>query len=236
MKKLLSLLLAVMMLSAIMVAAQADVAAGDSVELNWYDLSLNRYSNMFYGREVNKGQSFILDRFGNVISNGYDEILSRDRYFRVETNNGSINCYGMVNDKGEEIVPCQYGDVKYVSDRWALAMVLESATEENYDYKTYTTPKSFYLISGIDVYYMGSLVGSIGRTEYDYATGRGAFISIKAKDGTYAQYDSAFNKSAYATKYGSEYEYNYSTKQVWHAASNQQAFCPGCTLTADDVS
>ena len=80
------------------------------------------------------------------------------------------------------------------------------------------------------------MAGTVGRTDYDYAYGRGAYLTLKDKSGIYTCYDSSFNQSPIHPEYGSsEYDYDYKTKTITHPASNQQAFCPGCALTSDDV-
>ena len=123
MKKLLCVLLAAILL-ATAIPALAEISIGRSVSLEWYDLSLNRYNGVIYGRQTRESGYTLVGVDGQPVGESWDDMDTRDSYFRVLKNNGTINSYGMIDGNGKLLVPCRYGDVIYVSDRWLLAMTL----------------------------------------------------------------------------------------------------------------
>lgn len=153
-------------------------------------------------------------------------------YFKVST---GTDYYGLVDGMGNVVIPEQYAVIDYYSPRWQAGITVTECSSDSYDYKTFGSGE-FYMIVSVDMYYEGTLVGTLSRSDYkSYCTAMGSYIRIQNRDGQYVFYDKTMKKSDYVTEYNSEYEYNYNTRQVFHVGSGQQAFTPGCTLTEDDV-
>lgn len=162
-----------------------------------------------------------------VYMNNYEDM------YKVAVESG-LNIFGMIDNNGKLMVPMQYGDIVHISDRWQMGVILENATAENYDYKTFDG-KSFYLISAYDVYYMGEKVGELSRTGYNHAYGRGDYLYVRDAEGNYFYYDKTFAQSAYESKFPSSSEYDETKDGIFHRGSGQKAFVPECTLTSDAV-
>ena len=233
--KKLCILLIVFSLMLASVGAMASSSVTDSFDLTAKELKFNPRTNTFaYCKEGSSTYVLINSEGRELTTKPYIYMSPNVTFFEVSVESG-VNTIGMIDGDGNEVMPMQYGDVQYLSDRWLMGVVLEDATVDHYDYKSYDG-EHFYLIAAYDFYYCGAKAGSLSRTEYEYAAPHGAFLYVKDKLGNFSYYDSAFNKSAYTGDGGSaEYEENFIDHSVWHLGSNQQAFVPGCTLTPDDV-
>lgn len=235
MKKLCFLMAILALIAAMVSAALADSTVENNYILKSRDVELNEENNTLSVLDPNTGKYGLLNAQGRALTDQPFILLdSEGIYFEAAISEG-LNVRGLIDAEGQEVMPMQYGDIEYISDRWQLGVVLEDATVDNYDYKSFDG--DFYLITTLDVYFMGEKVGSLSRTEYSYAQPYGNFLYVKDKAGNYAYYDKDFVKSAYDSEYpgSSEYEENYKDNSVWHRGSNQKAFTAGCTLTADDV-
>lgn len=232
MKKLIVLLLAL----CLTVPALADSVVDSQYTLEARSLDLNRYNNTM--AVVKKGASnyVLLSADGRELTDKpYIMMNPQDMFYKVALEEGT-NVIGLIDGEGKEVMDLAYGDVEVLSERWQVGVVLEEATVDNYDYKTWSGDH-FYLVSAYDFYFNGAKVGSLGRTEYKNAYAFGNYLYLKDKSDNISYYDSAFNKSEYVSEsgYSSEYDEDYRTHTFWHPGSNQQAFAPGCTLTPDDV-
>lgn len=227
--------LALLLTLCLSAAALAESSVVASYTLDASDVTLNAVTNTMAVRKNGSSTYVLMNAEGRELtSKGYILMNAKDAFFEVATESG-LNVRGLIDAEGAEAMPLSYGDVEVFSDRWTMGVVLEDATVDNYDYKSWNGD-AFYLVSSYDFYFRGAKVGSLGRTEYSYADPHGNFLYIKDKEGNYSYYDSTFAKSAYVGDgYSSEYEENYSDHTFWHRGSNQQAFAPGCTLTPDDV-
>ena len=205
MKKL-CILLAVFALLLAGVGAMAQSSVTGSFDLTAGDLQFNpRTSTFAYRKEGSSTYVLINSEGRELTTKPYIYMSAKVAFFEVAVEKG-LNTLGMIDGDGNEVVPMQYGDVYSLSDRWLMGVVLEDATVDNYDYKSYDG-EHFYLVSAYDIYYCGAKVGSLSRTEYDYAVSHGAYLYVKDKMGNFSYYDSAFNKSAYTGDGGSsEYE------------------------------
>lgn len=234
-KRVLSLfLMAALLMISLSVPAMADAVLTDSYTLEARDVIFNRYTNTMGIRRPDATQYVLIDAVGNELtSEPYIGMVDNNDMFEVAVEEGT-NIWGLIDGQGNPVMPMQYGDIEYVSTRWQVGIALEDATVDNYDYKSWSGD-SFYLIAAYDVYFNGTKVGSLSRTEANYFYAYGSYLYVRDKEGNYAYYDSAFNKSDYASDGSGEYAEDYKTKTVWHKGSGQQAFTAGCTLTADDV-
>jgi len=144
-----------------------------------------------------------------------------------------INVRGIIDASGKELVPCRYGKIEVVNGDWQVGLVLETVTTgEDYDYTSSSDKEVRYLITGVDCYYRGKLVGTLERLQYDdimYAYGDYLYIS---GDG--------FSGYALSEKYGLiHHEKNFYPNNEFynglHYGSNQQAFTNTCTLLPSEV-
>lgn len=231
MKKLILLLLAL----CLTFPALADSTVESQYTLEARSLDMNRYTNTMAAVLKNASNYVLLSADGQELTDRpYIAMRPKEMFYEVALEEGT-NVLGLIDSEGKEVMDLAYGDVEVLSQRWQVGVVLEEATVDNYDYKSWGG-EHFYLVSAYDFFFNGAKVGSLGRTQYQNANVFGNYLYIKDKSGNVSYYDSAFNKSAYVgdSTY-SEYEEDYRTHTFWHPGSNQQAFTPGCTLTLDDV-
>lgn len=162
-------------------------------------------------------------------SSSYEEKNSNIAFFAAEGSNGQ----GIMTSDGRVISVRNYGDVETLSDRWIAGVVLEKVSAEPYDYT------GQHRIASVDMYYRDAFVATLTRAEYKSCNIYGDFIYIASPA---AILDCTGNKTActstdsfwYYSEYNSELDSN-SNYIYWHQGSGQQAFTPGCTLTADMV-
>lgn len=235
MKKLLATVLAlVMVLSVTSALANATVVSSYTLDGSIY---FNRDANTYAYREDYGDPYQIKDAKGNALTDAiYPDVSTWNEYYEV-TMSADINSTGVLNGQGVEVVPAKYGDINYIGGKWLAAYTYVEGTVDNYDAKSYSQDDAYYLIGNVDIYFDGKCVGTLGRTEYEYADDYGDYVIIKSRDNKYHAYNKDFVLSAYPeTDYLSEFEYDYSSGTVTHTGSNQQAFAKGCTLTPEEVT
>lgn len=228
MKKLLALLLAL----CLCLGLSAAVAEGTLWEVS--TLRLNEAANTFAMRKTWDDPYYVVDADGNTLSEGYATLSAMNNGFEV-TNDDGLNVRGFLNGQGQLVMPMQYGDISWISDRWMAGIVLLEATEADYDYKS-IMGDDVYQIERVDVYYGGTMVGTLNRQEYSKGTAYGDYLMVWDHNGSLAFYNKAMEKSAFEAQYSTEYDQDYRTDVITHCGSNQPAFVPECTLTADEVT
>ena len=55
-------------------------------------------------------------------------------YYTVQNESG-VNMVGALNAEGTLVVPMEYGDIDFLSERWAMAVKLEVTDGADYDYE-----------------------------------------------------------------------------------------------------
>ena len=196
------------------------------------NLELNAKANTLIQR-VDNGY-VITDADGNILSDAYGYIRSRDAYFEV-TNEDSLNVTGLLDGNGRLIAPLAYSTFEAISDKWIAGIKFAEATAENYDYKI-LLGKGYYLVDSVDIFYKGELKGTLGRMEYSSAEALGDYLRIRDRDSNISFYNSDMVKSPVETSSSSEYYEDYSAGTITHQGSGQAAFTAGCTLTPENVS
>lgn len=235
MKKALALLsVLALILTGTTAFAQSTVTG--SFTLDSRSVELNPLTNTLAVWKDDPGCYVLMNAAGRELTTrAYLKMDDNNEFYEVAVEDG-LNNIGLIDSEGAEVLPMAYADIEYLSDRWQVGVVLEPATVENYDYKSFGGD-SFYLVTSYDFYYQGAKVGTLSRTAYHSATAYGAYLYVRDKEGNYAYYDSSFVQSSYTGDgYNSEYEEHYQDHSIWHRGSNQQAFTAGCTLTPEDVS
>ena len=235
MKKLLFCLLALMMLCT---SALAEVTV-EAVQTEG-SVTLCRATNCYVARE--QGGYRLYDANGNALSAAYRSITAKQNglYLEVQniSNSETLNCLGLLDAQGREILPLEYGDFEIFEPDWVLAYVLGPAEGDVGEYKDYEGNK--YIVTRTDVVYKGKLIGSMGREDYikSYSVGvAGPYLYVK-RDSTHLYWlDGHFNRTDVTAKDYVEYkEYtDIYKKGVFHNPTQQYAFTAGCTLTPDQV-
>lgn len=152
---------------------------------------------------------------------------------------------GLIDDAGRIVVPARYAKIRYISDRWLLAEMATVAGENDpVDFIVYdreTGKRKNCIISGVDVYYRGALIGTLSRDSYstDRTEAYGDYICIKNAHGRCIYYNKTLTPSSFVDEntYPNEYgrEYQDGKTILTHKGTNQKAFVSGCTLSADEV-
>ena len=215
----------------IVLSAEAETTVV-SREIKARNMSLNEAANTLIVQNEDRTYQ-VMDAEGNMLSDAYRDMNLRNGFFRVANEDG-INNLGLLDGKGQLIIPPEYGDVDVLSDLWQYAVVLTEATSENYDYKAFGG-KGFYLIDHVDIYYRGGKAGSLNRMEWKSASVYGDYLRVQNRDGNYVFYNREMQPSAREANGGSEYDEDYRNKIIWHQGSGQQAFTSSCTLTPEEV-
>ena len=193
MKKLFLVFLAAMLL--LTSVALADVTV-EAVQLA-RSVSLCKATNCYVDR-ADDGYH-LYDANGNMLSAGYKNISVKQNGYYLEVQNISnsvtLNCYGLLDAQGNEILPLEYGDFEIFEPNWVLAYVLGPAEGDLGEYKDSQGNK--YIVTRTDVVYKGKVIGSMGRDQYQksYTTGvRGDYLYVKM-DSSHAYWlDSSFNR------------------------------------------
>lgn len=110
--------------------------------------------------------------------------------------NDDLNACGLFDTAGQVIMPYQYADIKVLSRDWALGFVLVEATADNYDYTSWGSNSSYYLIDTVDVYNLskGVKAGTFPRANFKDADVVNNVINIEDRaSGVVTCYDADFN-------------------------------------------
>ena len=177
----------------------------------------------------------VVDEELNPLSGEYYSISvnSYNNGYTVTSNDGDE---GVLDGRGNVLVPAIYADVKVFNEKWSAGILLKPATASNYDYETFlSSNKQYYLIDRVDIYYLSEKKAELNRMEYKDASAFGDYLIIRSRSDSYSCYNKAFEKSSARPDYNREYTEDYKTKKVIHSGSGQEAFVPGCTLTPEEV-
>ena len=215
------------------------------ITLKARDISLGRLNANLAYRADNSNHYGLIDPQGNAVTEAiYDDMTyySGSAFWKVRVaSEDGIHGEGLIDDQGNTIIPAQYADITVHSDRWCSAVKLtpSSADDKDYTYTNYSTDqKSFFRIESVDLYYRGTLVGTLSRSDYGgYITPRGDYICVQNRAGDRIFYDKNLQRSPVETSGSSEYnQVRVNGKYVYvHQGSGQYAFQEGCTLTEDEV-
>lgn len=236
MKKMTALVLAMLLLFG---TAMAEMTVVDSRVLP-RSVSLCGETNCYVTRTDSGYQLF--DAQGNALSDSYRSMTVRLNGLYLEVQNVSnaetLNCLGLLNAQGQEILPLAYGDFEFIGNDWVLAYVLEPAAENAGEYKD--AQGNLYIVGRTDVVYGGQRIGSLSRDQYIKAysvSAHGPYLSVKCAAGHAYWIDSSFGITDKTVDgYISVTEYDgFASNGVLHNATQQYAFTPGCTLSEDEV-
>lgn len=87
----------------------------------------------------------LFDIHGNCLIPCEYEALSGygvEGYYVAQREDG-LNVRGALDESGNEVIPFQYGDIRFLSERWALGVTLEETSIRPCDYEDYTDGKDY---------------------------------------------------------------------------------------------
>ena len=86
-------------------------------------------------------------------------------YYTVQNESG-VNMVGVLNAEGTLVVPMEYGDIDFLSERWAMAVKLEVTDGADYDYEALFGDEN-YIVTAYDFYDLaaGTMVGTLSRDD-----------------------------------------------------------------------
>lgn len=229
-------LIAVLLIALLPLTVAGAETTVDEKVLDYYSVTLNEEAGTLAVQTERRGAYTVVDTDGNVLSDGYESMSAQNGYYTVRAGE-EINNTGMLDGQGKLIVPMQYGDTEYFSDRWQAGIVLTEATSDNYDYQSFLGEKCFFLIERVDLYYRGTKIGSLDRSAYSSATAYGDYLYVRDRDKNMHYYDNQLNESGYEGSTVGEYDSQYASgsEKFIHCGTGTEAFTEGCTLTEDQV-
>ena len=63
----------------------------------------------------------VMDADGNRLTEAkYDNLYGNYGYVEATIYNGTVNCVGLLNVAGQELIPCQYGNIDMENAYWAV--------------------------------------------------------------------------------------------------------------------
>ena len=109
-------------------------------------------------------------------------------YYVAQREEG-LNVRGALDAAGNEVIPFQYGDIRFLSERWALGVTLEETSIRPCDYEDYIDGKDYNAVS-YDVYDLQG-GGYVGFFSYQCQAIRahGDYLYAQDRDGDTTIYD-----------------------------------------------
>ncbi len=155
----------------------------------WLDNTnvLKYIDNNFFG---------VMDADGNRLTEAkYDNLYGNYGYVEATIYNGTVNCVGLLNVAGQELIPCQYGNVDLENAFWAVCWNLKESTEAEAD--AHDFDDNYYQIVTADIYFLENeqarLVASLPRAEIGEYCAYGKTINVENRStGEVNCYNSAF--------------------------------------------
>ena len=132
-------------------------------------------------------------------------------YYVAQTEEG-LNVRGALDARGSEVIPFQYGDILFLSERWAVGVTLEVTSIQPCDYEDYIDDLDYNAVS-YDVYDLSGpgYVGYFTHQGCEVIRAHGDYLYVQNRDGDVAIYDEnlrlvrdglASPYNAYATENG----------------------------------
>ena len=215
-----------------MAAAASGENTADVYELKSRQADVNPVSGVIALSRGNDWQLYSPDG-RTPLSDRYDYISLQDQLFVVRSKNGQDNCRGLLDENGKELMPAQYSQIITISDRWNAGIVSKPGTAEQFD--LYGFDNELLLIDRVDIFYRGSLCGSLDRTDWSAAAPYGDYLEVTNREGRYVWYNKELRKSPLDECIYREYSIDYRDGEVIHQGSGQKAFTEECTLQEDEV-
>lgn len=240
MKRIVALVLALLLCTCFMACSTAEAA---EFTVKARDVSLNKYTNTIAVRLEDQNYYRIIDADGNVLMDEsreytYMSATSSYGFFKVEVKSADgIHDEGLVDGRGNVLVPPEYADVNIISDRWQAGVKLTpcAADDKDYTYSNWSSgEKSFFRVDTADIFFDGQKVGTLNRSDYGggYCTAHNAYLCVTTLAKEKVFYNSQMERSPYQATTSSEFDtaYKKGVTTYIHQGSGQKAFDPACTL------
>lgn len=192
-KQMISVLLTAAMLAGSCMSVYADATVLKTNTLQDVDLIYN--SSLL---EKRGGNGYALAALDGTALTGeiYANFTTDGVYIIAAENTDTMDCRGVLDNSGKELIPCKYSEIDVLNQNWILAIMLETATADKYDYSSWDD--EYYLIKTVDVYNVadgvGTCVASLTRDQYIDSRAFGPYINIQDRTtNAVTTYDGAFN-------------------------------------------
>ena len=151
-------------------------------------------------------------------------------YYTVQNEDG-VNKMGAVNAAGEMVMPMEYGNIDFLSEKWGLGVKLEVTDTEPYDYQALFGDEN-YIVTAYDVYDLatGALAGTLSREQLNSVEAYGDYLYVEDRSGVISVYDAALSKVG---EVDSLYEAYASTDEGVVSLSTGEVVVPGYRFYAD---
>lgn len=112
----------------------------------------------------------------------------------VAANDSGLNTLMVINQAGEPITEAAYGHIEPISGDWLLCVVLSSVEGDDYDYTSWLNSDERYIVERYDLVYVpeGRIVGSLTREQYDEASDFGSYVIVQDDSEGVTVYNTAF--------------------------------------------
>lgn len=110
--------------------------------------------------------------------------------------NAGLNAVGAFDELGSNVIPFEYGLVEILSADWAVAIKLQTASGDVYDYTSSSDSTKHYIIDSVDIYNLKkrACVATLAREGYKDADDVYNVINIEDRTtGVITSYDADFN-------------------------------------------
>lgn len=194
MKKLLLCLLALMLAVPALAEGDAAITLTPTGNFGHYASFADDGSNLIVTSD--EGFEGMVDIQGNELIpceyGALQETYDVSGYYTVQNESG-INMVGAVNAEGTLVVPMEYGDIDFLSDRWAMAVKLEVTDGADYDYEALFGDEN-YIVTAYDFYDLaaGAMIGTLSRDDLRSAEAFGDYIFVMDHADNVTIYDAAF--------------------------------------------
>lgn len=196
MKKAISLLLALALCLCLVYGAAAEVTLESIGVIPGYGASWISNTDLL---KASVGQSYRVVRIDGSEVNGEDYTSSMEGnygFITVKRMVEGLNTTGVIDENGASVIPCEYGDIDVLSPVWAVAIKLREATDENYDYNSWSDSSKHYIIEQADIYNLqtATCLATLARADFKDADVVANVINIENRaTGVITSYDEAFN-------------------------------------------
>lgn len=130
------------------------------------------------------------------IPRAYESLLEGERGLFVAQEEDGLNTRGVLDAQGNVLVPLAYGDVLFLSDRWAVGVVLEQTLSNVCDYEDYIDGGNYNAVT-YDVYDLcvGEKVGYFTRQGCEALCAHGDYLYVLDRSGEVMAYDAQLRRA-----------------------------------------
>ena len=161
------------------------IASNDNENYALMDISGQQLTNPIYTRSFEYYYGWLIAE--HVLGSGETAPAS-----------GAESQFGLLNLRGQAVIPVEYDVVKVLGEAWAVGYRLTAdATEDDYDFQDYEG--GYYYVSEADVYHLSdteTLKVTLSRDQIMDIAAEGQYLNIEDAAGSVMTYDAEFNPIA----------------------------------------